>query len=197
MRITAKWVVLPGLTLIGFGLACNTQQSKQPAEESTSPESVSVEPVVVVSAPEPSEMLPNGRLPFEGVLTGGQPTEEQFAGLAEAGYRTVINLRSEGEKGNTDPDDVEGLGMTYVAIPIEGSDTLNEESARLLADTLERVEGPVVVHCGSGNRVGALFALKAFYIDGSEAEDALAVGQSSGLTRLEPVVREKLGLPSL
>lgn len=196
MKISTNWSVLPGLALIGFSLACGAQHSKESADETASSQTVAAESRAFDPAPTAPEMLPNGRTPFEGVLTGGQPTDEQLADLAEAGYRTVINLRSDGEEGNTDPSDVEGLGMTYIAIPIESAETLNEENARLLADTLDNAEGPVVVHCGSGNRVGALFALKAFYVDGSPAEEALAVGQSSGLTRLEPVVREKLGLPA-
>ena len=37
-------------------------------------------------------------------------------------------------------------------------------------------------------------ALKAFWIDGQSAEESLALGSAAGMTRLEPVVREHLGL---
>ena len=52
----------------------------------------------------------------------------------------------------------------------------------------------MLLHCGSGNRVGALLALKAFWLDGGSAEEALEVGLAGGVTRLEPTVRELLGL---
>jgi hypothetical protein len=49
-----------------------------------------------------------------------------------------------------------------------------------------------MLHCGSGNRIGALFALMAFHLEGESADRALQVGREAGLTRLEPVVRERL-----
>ena len=46
---------------------------------------------------------------------------------------------------------------------------------------------------GSGNRVGALFALKAQYVDGKSTEDALSEGRAHGLKAMEPAVRQLLG----
>jgi hypothetical protein len=51
-----------------------------------------------------------------------------------------------------------------------------------------------MVHCASGNRVGALLALRANRLEGASPEDALELGLDAGLTRLEPAVREALGL---
>jgi hypothetical protein len=50
------------------------------------------------------------------------------------------------------------------------------------------------VHCGSGNRVGALAALLAAE-EGADIDEALDVGRAAGLTRLEAVVREQLEAP--
>lgn len=149
---------------------------------------------IAVSAADPAELLRNGKAPFDGILTGGQPTTEQLKTLAGLGYKTVINLRGPGESGSTDPALVESLGMTYVAIPIAGAGDVSEDNARKLAAALGTGADPVVVHCASGNRVGAIFALKAYYVDGATPEDALAIGQAAGVTRLEPVVRQQLGL---
>lgn len=152
-----------------------------------------VEPASTANA-DPAELLRNGKAPLEGILTGGQPTPEQLATIAGLGYETVINLRGVDESGSTDSAAVESLGMTYVSIPISGAGDLSEENARKLAAALEASGRPAVVHCASGNRVGALIALKAFYVDEMSAEEALALGQASGVTRLEPVVKQKLGL---
>jgi len=143
---------------------------------------------------EAASLLRNGRVPVDGVLTGGQPTPEQFGAIREAGYETILNIRTEGETGNTSREAVEAMGFTYLELPIGGAPALNEANVRAFADLLEEARGPVVVHCGSGNRVGALFALKAFWIDGQSAEESLALGSAAGMTRLEPVVREHLGL---
>lgn len=142
----------------------------------------------------PAELLPKGAEPIEGVLTGGQPTADQLEVLAELGYGTVVNMRGLDEKGTTNPAAVEALGMTYVSIPVTGAADVNEANARRLGEILAETDQPVVVHCASSNRVGALFALKAFYVDQASPEDALALGKEAGLTRLEPVVRQQLGL---
>ena len=46
----------------------------------------------------------------------------------------------------------------------------------------------------SGNRVGALFALRAHWLQGLPAVEALAVGRRYGLTKLEPLVMQILAL---
>ncbi len=140
--------------------------------------------------------IPNARTPVEGVLAGGQPSVEQFEQAARAGYRTVVNLRAPGEKGSWDgAAKAAELGLRYVAIPIAGADGLNAENVRKLADIVGDPQAlPAMVHCASGNRVGALFALKAFHVDGESAEDALAFGLEAGLTRMEDAVRERLNL---
>jgi uncharacterized protein (TIGR01244 family) len=186
---------LSSLTLLVIGCAPEVEQATPPQARAVVP--VAEESAVVESL-RPEDLLRNGRTPFAGeaILTGGQPTTSQVERAQELGYKTVINLRQPDEKDNTDPDQVQALGMTYISIPINGSADMTEEKARVLAEALESSESPVMVHCASGNRVGGLFAMKAYYIDGVGPEEALAVGKAAGMTRLEPTVREKLGLPA-
>lgn len=136
--------------------------------------------------------LPNGH--GEGdVLTAGQPTLAQLAAAKALGYRTVVNLRMPEEPGTESEADVTKLGLRYVAIPMNHEAGLTEANARALADALAGPEGrPAIVHCGSANRAGALFALEAFYVRGRSAADALEVGKRLGLTKLEPAVRAML-----
>ncbi|MDR5880476.1 hypothetical protein [Caballeronia sp. LZ032] len=51
---------------------------------------------------------------------------------------------------------------------------------------------PVIVHCGSGNRVGALFALRAAWVKGVDVPKAIEIGRQHGLTKLEDDVRRIL-----
>jgi uncharacterized protein (TIGR01244 family) len=189
------------LAFVGFGCSgtTSTPSSAPESKPASTPETQTTDQPStrqgVATATPPAEQLPNGRLTDEGILVGGQPTQDQFIAAADNGIRTVINLRTEGEEGNTDPDFVESLGVTYVVIPIGGAEALSEENSRRFATALEEAEAPVMVHCGSGNRVGALFALKAYYVDGLSAEEALVIGQETGATRIEPMLRQKLGLP--
>jgi hypothetical protein len=48
------------------------------------------------------------------------------------------------------------------------------------------------VHCASSNRVGAMAALRAAWIDGRPTEEALQIGRAWGLKSLEPTVRARL-----
>lgn len=165
--------------------------SSDPGESAAAPEAQAVVQEEAV-APAPADLLRNGVMVAEGVLAGGQPTEEQLAELANAGYRTVINMRLPDEQGNTQADAVEAAGMRYVTVPVEGAAGLSEERAKAFAEALDAAERPVVVHCGSGNRVGALFALKAYYVDGVPADEAIQFGLDAGMTQLEGPVREHL-----
>ncbi len=140
-----------------------------------------------------SALVPNAKQPMDGVVSGGQPTAEQLEQAAAAGYRTVINLRTEGEPGIEDQAAlVADLGMRYVHLPVAGAPDVTEANARELTRLLEESERPILLHCGSGNRVGALLALSSYYVDGKSAEEAIDYGLESGLTRLEPAVREHL-----
>jgi uncharacterized protein (TIGR01244 family) len=130
--------------------------------------------------------------PVDGVTSAGQPDEAALEVFADAGYATVIDLRGEGEdRGFDEAAVVEGLGLHYVALPIENGDAVSFENARKLDELLQQYPGPVLVHCGSGNRVGALLALRAS-LGGADDDSALALGREGGLTGLENLVQERL-----
>lgn len=126
--------------------------------------------------------------PVDGVTTAGQPDEASLKVFAESGYAAVIDLRTAGEdRGMDEPAVVEGLGMDYINLPI-GRDGITFANAKVLADAIASYDQPVLVHCASSNRVGALFALQAFS-DSGDAERALEVGRAAGMTGLEDAVK--------
>ena len=130
--------------------------------------------------------------PVDGITVSGQPNEETLDIFAENGYAAVIDLRGRNEdRGFDEAQVVEELGMYYVELPIEGRDAVNFENAAKLQEILGQYDGPVLVHCGSGNRVGALLALGKVQ-EGVAKESAIEYGRSGGLTRLEGLVRERL-----
>jgi len=141
--------------------------------------------------------IPQARVPLDGVLSGGQPTADHIAAAARGGYRTVVNLRAEGEAGfEWERAAVESHGMRYVHIPIAGAEDLTRANVELVDAALReaRDRGAVILHCGSGNRIGAVLALRAAWLEGADPQAALDHGLASGLTRLEPATREILGL---
>ncbi|KRA45305.1 sulfur transferase domain-containing protein [Pseudoxanthomonas sp. Root630] len=135
--------------------------------------------------------------PRPGLHTGGQPTLDELKRLKDEGVRTVIDLRGPQEvRGYDEAGEVEALGMTYIALPISGKEDISAANAQALHALLQGREGKVLLHCASGNRVGALLALGAAQLDGLSADEALALGRSAGLKSLEPVVVEQLATPA-
>lgn len=131
--------------------------------------------------------------PEIGVYTSGQPSESDLAGFAEKGVKMVINLRPESEQEWDEKQKVEALGMQYVSLPIEGLAGVTPENAQKLESLLANVKGQdVLVHCASGNRVGALRALTVFKENGGQLDGAIQEGKDWGLTGLESAVRKKL-----
>lgn len=133
--------------------------------------------------------------PAPDLYAAGQPGPAQLAALAREGVRTVINLRAASEPVDFDePAEVAGLGMRYVSLPVAGAQELTPSRAREFSRVLHaaRAEGPVLVHCASANRVGALMALDHALVHGHGEAEALARGRAAGLTTLEPRVLELL-----
>ena len=131
----------------------------------------------------------------ENVVAGGQPSEEQFQIIAQSGVRHVINLRPHEEQDFDEAEVVRSLNMEYHSIPVAGGAGVTRENAQALYDLLEELNGePVIIHCASGNRVGALIALSSQQNQGMDAASALAEGQRWGLSspRLIPVVEARL-----
>jgi len=143
--------------------------------------------------------IPNARTPLAGVLSGGQPTPEQIAEAATGGFHTVINLRGPDEPGyEWEQAAVERAGMRYVHIPVARATDLTRENVERLDAALRSAidAGPVLLHCASGNRIGAMLALREAWLRGTDPAEALRLGRAAGLTKLEPDVRALLGLPA-
>ena len=130
--------------------------------------------------------------PVDGLTTAGQPDEAAFRVFAENGYRAVIDLRTEGEdRGLDEPAVVEALGMEYILMPI-GRGDITFEKARELDELLNRFDEPVLLHCASSNRVGALLALNV-YAETGDADLAIEQGRIAGMKSLERTVRGLIG----
>jgi protein tyrosine phosphatase (PTP) superfamily phosphohydrolase (DUF442 family) len=81
--------------------------------------------------------------------------------------------------------------MSYISLPISGASDITYENADALDRILAEIDGQVLVHCASSNRVGALLALRA-RLKGADPEEALALGLDAGLTSLQPAVEDVL-----
>ena len=66
-------------------------------------------------------------------------------------------------------------------------------TANACASSAARACGPVLIHCASGNRVGAMVALDEALNHGCDLDSALDQGRRAGLQGLEPAVVELAG----
>jgi uncharacterized protein (TIGR01244 family) len=167
--------------LLGLILALPACADEQ-AEEGVAPIKVDIAAVVGSGVVQP----------VDGISAAGQPSEAALSVFAKSGYVAVIDLRTEGEnRGFDEAGVVEELGMEYVPMPIASADDINFGNAQKLDQLIKSYEGPVLVHCASSNRVGALLAL-ADYDNNGDKEMALAKGKAAGMTGLEGRVKEVL-----
>jgi uncharacterized protein (TIGR01244 family) len=107
----------------------------------------------------PASEIPNNVRASPGLATAGQPAPETLARLKELGFKTVINIRTEAEPGVVqEADVVKAQGLDYHLIPITAA-TFSAEQVDAIAKILDDpAAGPVLFHCGSSNRVGAVIA---------------------------------------
>lgn len=141
-----------------------------------------------------SAELPNRHDVLEGITAAGQPSAAALEAAAQAGYKSVIDLRPLTEDhGFDEKATVEGLGMSYVNLPVAGAAGVTYANASELDKLLATLPKPVLLHCASSNRVGAMLALRA-KANGADAAAALDLGVANGLgASLKPVVEQKLG----
>ena len=82
---------------------------------------------------------------------------------------------------------VDHNGMNYVNIPMTVAG-ISEEQLAAFTKAIETAQAPVLIHCGSGNRAGAMWA--SYQIrKGVDPEVALAAGRKAGM---RPPMEEKV-----
>ncbi|MFK7999968.1 MAG: sulfur transferase domain-containing protein [Polyangiales bacterium] len=148
-------------------------------------------PAAATEAPS-SLGIPNERH-LGPITTGGPPDRAALERAQSAGVTTVITLRLELEAGfEVERTNVEALGMRFVSVPVDGAAGVTEANARLVDEAIDASTGDILLHCGSGNRAGAMLALRAFYVQEKSLDEAMQIGLAAGLTNLQSAVRANI-----
>ena len=114
------------------------------------------------------------------LATGGSIDLSLVGSLSDKGFRTIIDLRTPEEGTAEEKAAVEAAGMSYINLPIDKgvpSDALIEALSKVLDDPNQ---APVLLHCASGNRVGAAWAIYRAR-KGIPLEIALEEGRTAGM----------------
>ena len=129
--------------------------------------------------------MKNAAQPFEHIITGGQPSLNDLKSLKAQGVTNIINLRGKGESVDfKESVEAKKMGFNYVSLEIADASAVSIDNAKKLDKLLKGMAGTTLVHCGSSNRVGALFAIKAVVVDGKSHDEAIVEGLNAGLKSL-------------
>lgn len=131
--------------------------------------------------------------PAPGILSAGRLAPEDIQRVRDAGVRQIIDLTPDAETPDFDEAAaVRAAGLAYANLALSGPADLTLENAQTFDALLRAAKRPVLVHCASGNRVGAMAALRAAWVDDHSIEEAITIGKAWGLKGLETEVRRRL-----
>jgi uncharacterized protein (TIGR01244 family) len=133
--------------------------------------------------PKTIEGVPNYYVVRPGLATAGQPTAEALKNLKALGFKTVINLRTEGEADIVKAEEalVREQGLRYVWVPLTSA-TLTAKDVDAVAAVLDDASAaPVLLHCTVSNRAGGLYAA-TLVRKGKSLDEAEAEGVKAGLS---------------
>ncbi|HMQ10683.1 MAG TPA: sulfur transferase domain-containing protein [Oligoflexia bacterium] len=124
-------------------------------------------------------------------MCSGQISPQDVPVLKQEGFAHVINLRGQDEM----PSPLEektwfaDTGIQYHHLNIASANDLSKSNVEAFSQMLANIGSEkTLVHCGSSNRVGAMYALKAYWLDGKNKEESIAIGEQAGLTSLKETV---------
>ena len=110
--------------------------------------------------------------------------------LRKEGFVSVINLRQAQEQGA----DIAGsraaaqsAGLKYIHLPFDAAAPDPKVVESFLAAVADKTNQPAFIHCGSANRVGAVWMIKRALQDGWPIEKARAEAETIGLRSPELV----------
>ncbi|WP_295798250.1 protein tyrosine phosphatase family protein [uncultured Microbulbifer sp.] len=114
------------------------------------------------------------------IATGGSIDLARIDTIAKLGFKTIVDLRTPEEGVAQEKAAVEAAGMRYLNLPVDKGVPSEQVIAGLSAVLADNSAAPVLVHCGSGNRVGTAWAIYRAQ-SGVPLEIAIEEGRAAGM----------------
>ena len=115
----------------------------------------------------------------------GATDPSAMAALKKEGFVSVINLRLPTEQG-ADVDAgraaAQAAGLKYIHLPFNAAAPDAKVVESFLAAVADTSNQPVFIHCGSANRVGAVWMIKRALQDGWDVDRARVEAETIGLS---------------
>ena len=163
-------------------LACGGGAGETPAPEAVARAPQAAAPAAATPAEEGPEGVVNYTRIDATVACAGATPPEAMAELKARGFASVINFRTAGERGATvdaGQAAAEAAGLRYHHLPFR--EATAEVAEAFLATVGDPSNQPAFIHCGSANRVGAMWLIKRVKQDGWTVDNALAEAETIGL----------------
>ena len=100
--------------------------------------------------------------------------------LKALGFATIVDLRSPAEGAGAERQAAQAAGLRYVNIPVTGGGPTDAQVAEFARVVEDANNAPLLVHCASANRVGAMWTLYRVR-QGIPLSIALEEGRTAGL----------------
>lgn len=129
--------------------------------------------------------------------TGGVIDPVGIGELATLGFKAVISLNTTQEGVEAESTLISKVGVAFVNIPVSTKAPTEEQVAKFAKLAEDPSNYPILIHCQSANRGGAMWALYCAST-GVPPNIAIEEGRTVGLEpNREAAVHERLGLPPL
>lgn len=128
----------------------------------------------------------------DGFSVAPQISEQDVQAISDAGYKTIIANRPDGEGGIDQPrmgairTQAEALGLAFVAIPFSGAPT--PEILERIGAALAEAPAPVLAYCRTGTRSITAWALT--HAGQGSGDDIVSAAANAGydLASLRPLL---------
>ncbi len=119
---------------------------------------------------------------YGNLFFSGQFGADDIAAIKAAGVQRIISLRTEGEVNWDEKKAVTDAGLEFSNVPFRGADDLTDELLGSLRQTLRKsADTKTLLHCGSANRVGAVWLAYRVLDEKAPLDKALVEAKTVGL----------------
>jgi uncharacterized protein (TIGR01244 family) len=107
---------------------------------------------------------------------GGALSPDAAAGIKQAGFKSVVNLRAASEEGanvEAETKAAEDAGLKYIWLPFVTASPEASKVDDFLEAVAEPANQPMLIHCASGGRASMFWAIKRVMQDGWPVDKAM------------------------
>ncbi|MEQ3624203.1 MAG: sulfur transferase domain-containing protein [Celeribacter sp.] len=112
------------------------------------------------------------------------PDADTLQDAARQGYRSIVNFKTDVEKQDVTPAEekrlAEDAGLAYLHHPV-APEALDGELVDAFRRKLADLPRPVLLHCASGKRAGAMTLMAIGATRGLDGDETLELGKQQGL----------------